>query len=81
MLGTASTAYLQNMAFHRNAFALAVVPMVEPEGAVDVQRATHNGLSIRMIPVYTGSNDTSAWRLDVLLGVKTIFPDLATFAR
>lgn len=78
VLGSASTSYLQNMAFHRNAFALAVVPMVEPEGAVDVQRATHNGLSVRMIPVYTGSNDTSAWRLDLLLGVKTIYADLAT---
>jgi hypothetical protein len=78
VLGTASAAYLQNMVFHRNAFTLAVVPMIEPGGAVDVQRATHNGLSIRMIPIYTGSNDTSAWRLDVLLGAKTIYADLAT---
>lgn len=78
VLGTASTAYTQNMAFHKNAFALAVVPMIKPEGAVDVQRVTYKGLSVRMIPVYTGSDDTSAIRLDILLGTKSIYPDLAT---
>lgn len=78
VLGTASTGYVQNLVFHENAFALAVVPMITPEGATGVVRATYNGLSIRMIPVYTGSNDTSAWRCDVLLGTKAIYPDLAT---
>lgn len=77
-VGSASTTYKQSMVFNRNAFALAVVPMIKPEGAVDVQRVTHNGLSMRMIPVYTGSSDTSAIRLDILIGTKTIYPDLAT---
>jgi hypothetical protein len=77
-VGAASTTYKQSMVFHKNAFALAVVPMIKPEGAVDVQRVSHNGLSMRMIPVYTGSSDTSAIRLDVLLGTKTIYADLAT---
>jgi hypothetical protein len=63
------------LVFHKNAFGLAVVPMIKPEGAVDVQRVSHNGLSMRMIPVYTGSSDTSAIRLDVLLGTKTIYAD------
>jgi hypothetical protein len=76
--GSASTIYKQSMVFHKNAFALAVVPMIKPEGAVDVQRVSHNGLSIRMIPVYTGASDTSAIRLDILLGTKTIYADLAT---
>lgn len=76
-VGAASTTFKQSLVFHKNAFALAVVPMVKPEGAVDVQRATYNGLSMRMIPVYTGSSDTSAWRIDVLLGTKAIYPDLA----
>jgi len=77
-LGTVDTTYNQNIAFHKNAFALAVVPMIKPDGAVDVQRVSHNGLSVRMIPVYTGSNDTSAIRLDLLMGTKAIYPDLAT---
>lgn len=76
--GAASTAFKQSLVFHKNAFGLAVVPMIKPDGAVDVQRVSHNGLSMRMIPVYTGSSDTSAIRLDVLLGTKSIYPDLAT---
>jgi hypothetical protein len=75
---TASTAYSQNMAFHRNAFALAVVPMDRPPGAVDVARETYKGLSVRVIPVYDGINDASMWRLDVLYGFAAIDPRLAT---
>lgn len=75
--GTASTGYKQNMAFHKNAFALVTVPMERPPGAVDVARESKNGLSVRVIPVYDGINDESLWRLDVLYGVKTIDPRLA----
>lgn len=76
-LGTASTGYAQNLVFHRNAFALAMVPLVSPPGAVDVARETMNGTSVRVIPYYDGTNDISKWRCDVLYGVKTIDPRLA----
>lgn len=77
VLGTASTGYRQNMVFHKNAFALAMVPLVSPPGAVDVARQSYKGTSVRVIPYYTGSSDTSAWRLDILMGVKAIDPRLA----
>lgn len=70
--GTASTGYTQNMMFCKNAFALAMVPLVDPPGAVEVARKTYKGLSVRCIPVYDGINDVSKWRLDILYGVKTI---------
>ena len=35
VFGTANTGYLQNLVFHKNAMALAVVPMEKPAGAVD----------------------------------------------
>lgn len=73
-MGTASTGYRQNMAFRKNAFALAMKPLVSPPGAVDVARKSYKGLSVRVIPVYDGVNDESAWRLDILYGVKTIDP-------
>lgn len=76
-VGTASTAYRQNMAFHKNAFSLVTVPLVSPPGAVDVGRQTYKGTSVRVIPVYDGVNDESAWRLDVLYGVKAVDPRLA----
>jgi hypothetical protein len=75
--GTGGTAYRQNMIFHRNAFALAMVPLKKPAGATDVARKTYKGLSVRVIPYYDGATDVSNWRLDVLYGVKTLDNRLA----
>lgn len=80
IMGTASTNYAQNMVFHKNAFALAIVPMVKPAGAVQVARESYKGINVRLIPYFDGTNDASSWRLDVLYGVKTIDPRLATRA-
>lgn len=77
-LGTASTGYRQNLVFHKNAFALACVPMVLPSGAVNPARYTKNGFSIRVIPVYDGTNDLNMWRFDVLYGIRAIDPRLST---
>lgn len=77
-LGTQSTGYRQNMVFHKNAFALAMVPMVSPPGAPEVSRKSYKGTSVRLIPTYDGTNDVSNFRLDVLYGIKAIDPRLAT---
>jgi hypothetical protein len=76
-IGTASAAVADNLAFHRNAFALAVVPMEKPEGAVRVARESYKGLNVRLIPYYDGANDVSKWRLDVLFGIKCLDERLA----
>ncbi len=78
--GVASTGYTQNLFFHKNAFALCMVPMQKPPGAVEVARKSFNGISVRLIPYYDGGNDVSNWRLDILYGVKTIDPRLAVRA-
>lgn len=78
IIGTASTGYSQNLVFHKNAFALVMVPLVKPPGAVDVGRQTYKGMSVRVIPYYDGGNDVSNWRLDVLYGTKTVDARLAT---
>jgi len=78
LVGAASTGYRMNMCYHKNAFACAFAPMEIPQGAVNVSRKSMNGISVRVVPVYDGINDTSAWRLDVLYGRKTIDPRLAT---
>lgn len=74
----ASAADRQNLVFHKNAFALVMVPLVSPPGAVDVSRQSYKGTSVRIIPVYDGTNDISKWRCDILFGGKTIDPRLAT---
>ena len=68
----------QNLVFHKNAFALVMVPLVKPPGAVDVSRQSYKGTSVRVIPVYDGTNDVSKWRLDILFGGNAIDPRLAT---
>jgi len=76
-IGTASTPYKQNLFFHKNAMALAVVPMEMPAAAYGGSRKSHNGLSIRVIPIYDGTNDLSKWRLDLLYGRRLIDPRLS----
>jgi hypothetical protein len=76
-LGSASTVYPQNMVFHKNAFAMASVPLERPPGAVDVGSESYNGLSVRVIPVYNGTDDESMWRMDILYGLQAIDPRLA----
>lgn len=78
MLGTASTGYVQNMMYHKNTMALAVVPMEMPAAAYGGHRESYKGMSVRVIPIYDGTNDISKWRLDLLYGRKVIDPRLAT---
>lgn len=78
VLGTGGTGYRQNMAFHKNAFALAMVPLEIPPSKQPVaSRQSYKGLSVRVIPYYDGTNDVENWRLDILYGVKAIDPRLA----
>lgn len=74
---TASTKYRQNLVFTKNAFALVMVPMEKPDGAVQVARKSYKGISARLIPYYDGTNDLSKWRFDLLYGVKCLDPRLA----
>lgn len=76
-VGTASTAYSNALMFDKNAFALCMVPMVRPPGSVDCSRVSKNGISIRVIPYYDGTNDVSNWRLDCIFGTKTVDRRLA----
>ena len=75
-IGTASTNYRQNMLFHKNAMSLAIVPMEMPLGAVNGSRRSYKDFSVRVIPVYDGTNDISKWRLDMLYGKKLVDPRL-----
>lgn len=77
-LGTAGTSYRQNLVFHKNAFALAMVPMVIPNGASMAARESANGFSVRMVQDYDITNDKESYRFDILYGVKCIDQRLAT---
>ena len=78
ILGTASTGYKQNLMYHKNAMALAIVPLEMPQAAYNGSRESYKGMSVRVIPIYDGTNDISKWRLDLLYGRKLIDARIAT---
>ena len=77
MVGTAATAYPQNIVMHKNALALVMCPLELPDGVEFKARETHKGLSVRVVKQYDISADDDIIRLDVLYGWKAIYPDLA----
>lgn len=71
----------QNMAFHRNAFALVVAPLPDLGGQLGTRMATvtdpTTGLSLRSRLFYEPNSSAINVALDVLYGVKTLDPNLA----
>lgn len=76
VVGTAGATYPQNLAFHKNALALVTVPLELPDSASFKARADWRGFSIRVIKDYDIDTDEEIIRLDVLFGVKAIYPEL-----
>lgn len=81
IIGAASTSYNTNVAYHKDAFTLACVPMWSPpggKGVIDVAQETHNGFTIKVTEFYDGVNDNSIMRLDVLFGWAATYAELST---
>ena len=76
-VGTASTAYPQNMIYHKDAITFATADLVLPTGVDMAARAVHNGISLRIIRDYDINNDRMPCRIDVLYGFSTIRPPMA----
>jgi len=77
VVGTASTAYPQNIAFHRDAFCLATADLEMPKGVDMAARSNYKGISIRAVRQYAISTDTMPTRLDILYGWCAFQPQLA----
>jgi hypothetical protein len=77
-IGTESTLYTQNLIYHPNAFALVTTPLEMPSGVWGARETDPEaGLSIRVVKDYDIDNDKEVIRLDILYGVKTLYPELA----
>ena len=66
----------QNLAFHKNAFALIMVPLEMPDSTWG-STVSEDGYSCRILKAYDIDQDEEAVRLDVFYGTKTIYPELA----
>jgi hypothetical protein len=76
-VGAASTAYPQNIAYHKNAITMATADLLLPQGVDMASRQVHNGISMRIVRQYDINNDRMPCRIDVLYGFKTIRPEMA----
>ena len=80
IVGAASTAYQTNVAYHKDAFTLAMVPMWKPtggKGVIDVAQESYDGFTVKVTNFYDGVNDNAIWRLDVLFGWAATYPELS----
>jgi hypothetical protein len=78
VLGTGGVQYRQNLMLHRDAVMLACVDMHRPEAAVVAKqvRDEESGFSMLMTAAYDISNTNQTYRIDILWGVKTMYPEL-----
>lgn len=76
--GTASQAYTPMLAFHRDAYVFVTADLEIPDSVVPraASRQTYDGISMRVIKYYDGTNDKENCRIDVLFGFKTVRPQL-----
>jgi hypothetical protein len=74
-IGTLSTSYPRNLAFHKSAVALATADLEVPGGVDMGYRANMDGLSLRFVRQYDATSDNFLARFDILYGVKVVRPE------
>lgn len=70
--------HVSNLAFHRNAFAFVQRPLEAPAGGASGYTVNFEGLSLRVVQGYNISTKVETLSMDILYGVKAIYPQLAT---
>ena len=78
ILGTPGASYQTSIAFHKQAFTLAMVPMEVPVGlGVKCSQVSRNGFTVKVTDGYDFINDNTLMRIDVLYGWTATYPELA----
>lgn len=77
LVGSASTAYEQHLAYHKDAFAFVSADLEMPKGIDFASRQNLDGLSVRIARQWDVNNDNMPCRLDVLYGYEAIRPEWA----
>jgi len=76
-VGAASTAYPQNLIYHKDAISFATADLLLPQGVDMASRQVHNGISMRVVRQYDINNDRLPCRIDVLYGYSVIRAPMA----
>lgn len=76
-VGAASTAYTQNLAFHKSAFRMASVPLIMPTNAEMAEQRTVDGFTIAVVRDFDVLKRKFVTRLDFLGGLVADRPEWA----
>jgi len=76
-VGAASTAYTQNLAFHKNAFRLATVPLIMPKNAEFAEQQTYKGITMSVVYDWDQLKRSMVLRMDILGGLCLERPEWA----
>ena len=76
-VGSASTAYGQNIAYHKSAFRRVSVPLVLPQGMNTAAQETADGHTIRVLSDFDILTGKMIMRLDYLGGLAAVRPEWA----
>jgi hypothetical protein len=77
VVGTASTAYAQNLLYHKDAFVYATADLTIPKGVDFAARKVFKGVSMRIVSDYDIRNDEFPCRVDVYGGWTCVRPEAA----
>lgn len=72
-----SAQVIQNLAFHKNAFALVTRPLALPAGGANASIVNYDGFGLRVVQGYDINKKTQIVSIDMLCGVKTLDKNLA----
>ena len=75
--GTASTSYINSLAYHKDAFTFVTADLEVPQGVDFAYRANMDNISMRLVRDFDIINDKFPCRIDVLFGYKCIRPEWA----
>jgi hypothetical protein len=76
-VGAASGAYKQNIAFHKNSFRLATVPLIMPKNAEFAAQHTYKGITMAVVYDWDQLKRSMVLRMDVLGGLCEERPEWA----
>jgi len=77
LTGTASTAYPQNMIFHKDAFTMVTVAMDVPNGMDMAEQITYEGVNLRFVRGFDITNNKRISRFDLMAGYGALRPEWA----
>jgi len=75
--GAASTAYAQNLAFHKDAFRLATVPLFLPKNEEFAAQETIDGITVSVVRGFDIRTRENIMRFDLLAGLAAVRPEWA----